>query len=185
MEQADGTEHQTYPSDHLAHHSAGYAMGQQQQVAQPCTKRTKRKTKPMQRKSFLRSWCATVVLAVLALCVSIALAGTPGRHYRVAVLSPGLPFNLALEGLREGLAQLGYHEGKDIVFLIEDAQGEVANLSSRAAKTVAAKPDVIFAVGTAATAAAKQATTTLPIVFAFVGDPLRSGLVASYASSTE
>jgi putative ABC transport system substrate-binding protein len=48
---------------------------------------------------------------------------------------------------------------------------------------VVAKPDVIFTIGTAPSAAAKQATTTLPIVFAFVADPLRSGLVVSYASS--
>jgi putative tryptophan/tyrosine transport system substrate-binding protein len=102
---------------------------------------------------------------------------------RVAVLTPGLPFSLALEGLREGLAQLGYHEGKDLAFLIEDTHGDVANLASRTARLVAAQPDVMFTIGTAPTTAAKHATTTLPIVFVFVGDPLRSGLIASYASS--
>src|SRR5207253_1377250 len=100
----------------------------------------KRKTKPMRQNRFLRSWCAAIVLAVSA--VSIALAGAPARPYRVAVLIPGLPYNNALEGLREGLTQLGYHEGQDIAFLVEDAQGEVASLASRAAKIVAAKPDV-------------------------------------------
>src|SRR5205807_513985 len=57
------------------------------------------------------------------------------------------------------------------------------SLASRAAKIVEAKPDIIFTVSTAPTAAAKQTTTTVPIVFAFVADPLRSGFVASYASS--
>jgi hypothetical protein len=75
----------------------------------------------------LRVWSGTVVLAVWSLCASIALAGAPAPPYRVAVLTPGLPFNLALEGLREGLTQLGYHEGKDLTFLVEDAQGEVAS----------------------------------------------------------
>src|SRR5262249_10269073 len=132
--------------------------------------RQRMKTKPIWWNRFLKLWFAAVVLAMSA--VSIALAVAPGRPYRVAVLTPGLPFNLALEGLREGLMQLGYHEGKDITFLVEDAQGEVASLASRAAKIVEAKPHAIFTIGTVATAIAKQATTTLPIVFTFVGDPL-------------
>jgi len=90
---------------------------------------------------------------------------------------------LALEGLREGLTQLGYHEGNNLAFMVEDVQGKVASLASDAAKIVEAKPDLIFTIGTAATAAAKQATTTLPILFTFVADPLRSGLITSYASS--
>jgi putative ABC transport system substrate-binding protein len=67
--------------------------------------------------------------------------------------------------------------------MVEDVQGKVASLASDAAKIVEAKPDLIFTIGTAATAAAKQATTTLPILFTFVADPLRSGLITSYASS--
>ncbi len=131
----------------------------------------------------LSAWSGTVALTIWLLCVGVALAGAPARPYRVAVLLPGLTFSPALEGFREGLAQLGYHEEKDIAFMVEDAQGEVASLASRAARLVEAKPDVIFTVSTAPTARAKQATTTVPIVFAFVADPLRSGLIASYASS--
>ncbi len=141
------------------------------------------KTKRVRENRFLRAGFAAVVLAVSALCVSVALAGTPGRHYRVAVLTLGGPYYVALEGLREGLAQLGYHEGQDISFMVEDVQGEVDILTDRAARIAEAKPDLIFTIGTVATAAMKQATTTLPIVFTFVADPLRSGLIASYASS--
>jgi putative tryptophan/tyrosine transport system substrate-binding protein len=137
----------------------------------------------MQQNRSLKLWFVVVALAVWALHVGVSLAGTPARHYRVAVLTPGLAFSPALEGLREGFAQFGYYEGKDITFMIEDVQGEVTSLAGRAASIVEAKPDVIVTIGTAATATVKQATTTIPIVFAFVGDPLRSGLVASYASS--
>jgi len=101
----------------------------------------------------------------------------------VAVLLPRLTFNLALEGLREGLAQLGYQEGKNLTIMVEDAQGDVASMANRAVSLVETKPDVLFTVTTASTIAAKQATTTIPIVFAAVGDPLRSGIIASYASS--
>jgi putative tryptophan/tyrosine transport system substrate-binding protein len=129
----------------------------------------------------LRLW--VVLLEASVILIGLPGVGAQGRQFRVAVLTPGGAFSPALEGIREGVAQLGYQEGKNIVFMVEDAQGEVASLAKRAAKIVEAKPDVIFTISTAPTAAAKQATTTIPIVFAFVADPLRSGLIASYASS--
>jgi putative tryptophan/tyrosine transport system substrate-binding protein len=124
-----------------------------------------------------------VLLAASTLLVGVPGVGAQGRQFRVAVLTPGGAFSPALEGFREGAAQLGYHEGENIAFMVEDAQGDVPSLASRAESIVAAKPDIVFTISTAPTAAAKQATTTVPIVFAFVADPLRSGLIASYASS--
>jgi putative tryptophan/tyrosine transport system substrate-binding protein len=127
-------------------------------------------------------------LWVMLLGASVILIGLPGigaqgRQFRVAVLTPGGAFSPALEGFREGVAQFGYQEGKNLTIMVEDAQGEVASLADRAAHLVEAKPDVMFTITTAPTIAAKQATTTIPIVFASVADPLRSGLIASYASS--
>jgi putative tryptophan/tyrosine transport system substrate-binding protein len=140
-------------------------------------------TKSGQRHGDLRLWCGAVLLAIWIVLGGRGPVEAQSPHYRVAVLIPRLTFNLALEGLREGLAQLGYQEGKNLTFMVEDAQGEVASLTNRAARLIEAKPDVIFTITTAPTIAAKQATTTIPIVFAFVADPLRSGLIASYASS--
>jgi putative tryptophan/tyrosine transport system substrate-binding protein len=123
-------------------------------------------------------------LLVVWLVLTGAAAVAPrSTYYRIGVLTPGGTFNLALGGLREGLTQLGYQEGKDVAFVVEDAQGEVASLADRAARIVAAQPDTIFTMASAPTAAAKQATSTIPIIFAFVADPLRLGLVSSYASS--
>ena len=137
----------------------------------------------MRRNRFLRSWFAAVVLAVLALCVSAALAGDQARHYQVAVFTNGLTASPVLEGLQEGLAQLGYVEGKNVTLTIENTHGAVSNLAQRAVRLTTAKPDVLVTVGTIHTTAARQATDHVPIVFTYVGDPLRSGLVASYASS--
>jgi putative ABC transport system substrate-binding protein len=109
--------------------------------------------------------------------------GVPPRPYRVAVLTTGAITVPIMEGVRDGLAQLGYSEGNAITFTVEDTHGEVVNLDHQLASILAAKPDVLFTIGTATTVAAKHATTTVPIVFTFVGDPVRSGLVASYASS--
>ena len=135
------------------------------------------------RHGYHKAMVGIVLLASCLLFVGAPCIGSQSTGYRIAVLTTGLSSSLVLEGLREGLAQLGYHEGKNITVMVEDVQGEVASLAGRAAKIVQAKPDLIFSIGTAPTITAKQATTTLPIVFAFVGDPIRSGLVASYASS--
>jgi putative tryptophan/tyrosine transport system substrate-binding protein len=141
------------------------------------------KSNTRQRHGYQQLGLWVVLLAASALFVGLPGVGAQGRQFRVGVLTPGLAFSPALGGLREGLAQLGYQEGKNLTFMVEDAQGEVASLANRATSIVEAKPDVIFTISTAPTIAAKQATTTIPIVFVFVADPLRSGLVASYASS--
>ena len=137
----------------------------------------------MRQSRFLSSWFGVVLLTVWALCLGVALADAPARHYQVAVFTNGLTASPVLEGLQEGLAQLGYVEGKNVTLIVEDTHGAVPDLAQRAVRLATAKPDVIVTVGTIHTTAAQQATDTVPIVFTYVGDPLRSGLVASYASS--
>src|SRR5438093_7730286 len=131
----------------------------------------------------LSAWFGAVVLAVSILCVSISLAGAPARHYQVAVFTNGLTASPVLEGLQEGLAQLGYVEGQNLTLVVDDTHGAVPDLAQRAARLAATNPDVLVTVGTIHTTAARQATDRVPIVFTYVGDPLRSALVASYASS--
>src|SRR5262245_14662217 len=140
-------------------------------------------TQRMRRHRRLRSWFGVVVLAVAVLGVGVSLAGAQARHYRVAVFTPNLSFTPVLEGLQEGLVQLGYVEGKNITFVVEDTQGAVPDLAQRAARLVAAHPDVCVTMETSHTKAVKQATSSIPIVFTRIGDPLHSGLIASYASS--
>jgi putative tryptophan/tyrosine transport system substrate-binding protein len=135
-----------------------------------------------QRHGYRRLGLWVVLLAVSAPLVGVAGVWAQGHQFRAAVLTPGPIAASAMDGFREGLAQLDYTEGKTIAYMIEDAQGELASLANRAAKIAEAKPDVMFTVGTTPTAVAKQATTTVPIVFTLVADPLRSGFIASYAS---
>src|SRR2546427_2405335 len=139
--------------------------------------------KRMRHSRYLRSGFGAVVLSVSAFCIGVALADAPARHYQVAVFTNGLTASPVLAGLQEGLAQLGYVEGKNITFLVEDTHGTVPDLAQRVAGLAAAGPDVLVTVTTGYAMAAKQATTSVPIVFTWVGDPLHAGLIASYASS--
>jgi len=86
------------------------------------------------------------------------------------------------EAFFQGLRDLGYVDGRNLVIEYRDAAGKTERFPTLAAELVALKPDVIVTVGgTLAAQAAKQATTTVPIVFASVGDPVAEGLVTSLA----
>jgi putative ABC transport system substrate-binding protein len=123
-------------------------------------------TKRRQHDGWARPGCGAMLLVLWVLLGGGFPVAAQSPRHRVAVLTPGGAFSPVLEGFRAGLAQLGYQEGKDIALVVDDAQGDVASLASRAAQIVAAKPDLMFTVSTAPTAAAQQATTTVPIVFA-------------------
>ena len=85
------------------------------------------------------------------------------------------------EAFRQGLRDLGYVEGRNLVIEDRDAEGKRERLPALAAELVALKVDVIVASGTPAALATKQATRSLPIVFTAVGDPVTSRLVTSLA----
>jgi putative tryptophan/tyrosine transport system substrate-binding protein len=85
------------------------------------------------------------------------------------------------EAVRQGLRDLGYVEGRNVVIEYRDAEGKLERLPALAAELVALKVDVIVTASTAAALAAKQATRTLPIVFAVAADPVTDGLVTSLA----
>ena len=85
------------------------------------------------------------------------------------------------EAFRQGLRDLGYVEGRNLVIEYRDAEGTLERLPALAAELVALKVDVILAASTPQALAAKQATGTLPIVFAAADDAVGSGLVTSLA----
>src|SRR5438552_3693446 len=124
------------------------------------------------------------VLALLALGATpfAAEAQQAAKIARIGYLSPNLGVNTNLpEAFRQGLRDLGYIEGHNIVIEYRDAEGKVERLPALAAELVALKVDVIVASGTLAALAAKEATRTLPLEFSPAGDPVGSGLVTSLA----
>src|SRR5262245_64639975 len=85
------------------------------------------------------------------------------------------------EAFRQGLRDLGYVVGRDVVIEYRDAEGKLERFPALAAELVALKVDVIVTGNTPAALAAKQATRTIPIVFAGTADPVTSGLVSGLA----
>ena len=86
-----------------------------------------------------------------------------------------------IEAFRQGLRELGYVEGQNIVIEYRSAGGVADRFPNLAAELVQLKVDVIVVTGTPATQAAKNATKTIPIVMKNVTDPVGTGLVASLA----
>jgi putative ABC transport system substrate-binding protein len=81
--------------------------------------------------------------------------------------------------VRQGLADLGYVEGKDIIFEQRGGDGTSEGLAASASDLVSLKVDIIVAIATPAARAAQRATATIPIVVGSVGAPVQDGLVAS------
>ena len=82
---------------------------------------------------------------------------------------------------RIGLRELGYIEGRNIALEYRSAEGRPEHLAAAASELAGLPVDIIATYGTPASQAAKRATATIPIVMVSIGDPVRSGLVASFA----
>jgi putative ABC transport system substrate-binding protein len=123
----------------------------------------------------------TRLFAVIIFLLSTAPAGAQPRPARVGVLVPELGRSQlqSIKGVREGLKQLGFVEGKSFILETRDAKGDRGNLRPSAGELVAQKVDVLLTTGTRATQLAKEATREIPIVFIHPADPVSLGLVES------
>ncbi|HEV2053652.1 MAG TPA: ABC transporter substrate-binding protein [Methylomirabilota bacterium] len=131
----------------------------------------------MERRTFMAMLTGGIVVAPFA-----AEAQQAAKVPRIGWLAVNLAPNPHLrEAFRQGLRDLGYVEGRNLVIEYRDAEGKLERLPALAAELVALKVDVIVAPNTVAALAATQATRTLPIVFASAGDPVTSGFVTSLA----
>ena len=131
---------------------------------------------------------ATALLATLVLGLLVASlcseAQPPTKVYRIGFLSPGSPRpdrDPPVDAFRQGLRELGYVEGQNLVIAYRGAEGQDARLPDLAAELTRLQVEVIVAVGTQATRAAQQATRTIPTVMTGTNDPVGQGLVASLA----
>jgi len=126
-----------------------------------------------------RVFLATVGSLVLAR----QSAAQPARIWRIGYLWPSTSQDRTpyLQGFRDGLQALGYAEGKNVLIEYRTAEGDQERLPALAQELVDLRLDVIVTPATSAARAAQQATTSIPIVFVGVSDPVGSGLVHSFS----
>jgi ABC-type uncharacterized transport system substrate-binding protein len=131
-----------------------------------------------------RKWVGLfAIIVALMVCGVKAQAQQPTKVPRVGFLTANDFSALAarIEALRQGLRELGYVEGKNIVIEYRYAEGKLDRLPALAAELVRLKVDIIVSAGPQSTRAVKEATVTIPIVMAFDFDPVGNGFVASLA----
>src|SRR5437870_3944494 len=134
-------------------------------------------------------WCSaigcivTLILSLLTVPPA-ADAQQPAKIPRVGWLSDGIGAGARShlhEAFLHGLRDLGYVEAENLIMERRDAEGQLERLPELAAQLVGLKVDVIVTWSVPGTRAAQRATSTIPIVMAQAGDPVRTGLVASLA----
>lgn len=124
-------------------------------------------------------------LLLVLLVTGSAAHGQPaaGKTYRIGFLGTTSPksHGAFLDAFRQGLRERGYVEGKNLTIEYRWAENDYARLPALAAELVRLKVDLILTHGSPGSRAAKEATTTIPIVIAIVGDAVATGLVQSLA----
>ena len=123
----------------------------------------------------------------LRACLMLALLVLPfageaqhARLFRVGVLLHGGPYAAAVDGLRDGLEELGLKEGQHHILDVREGKGDLKAIEASARSLEAAKVDLIYSVTTSVTLAAKRATRSVPIVFFAGTDPVSVGLIESF-----
>jgi len=122
-----------------------------------------------------------MLAACLAMPALPARAQPAEKVARIGYLAPHSPQTWQVDVLRQGLRDLGWAEGRNLIIDYRSAEGRFDRLPALAAELAALKVQVIVAVATVPALAAKRASDTIPIVFTHVSDPVGSGIVSSLA----
>jgi putative ABC transport system substrate-binding protein len=125
-------------------------------------------------------WVEVFAIALtFALGAAVAQAQQPKIH-RIGVILPGGPISATIDGLRQGLNDLGLQEGKHYTLTIKDTQGD-AKAAEEAAKIFEQeKVSLIYAIASSVIKAVKEATQSVPIVFTIGSDPVEIKLVDDF-----
>ena len=120
-------------------------------------------------------------MSLAAVVPLVAWAQTMPKVPRIGMISEFSPSHPFVAAFRQGLRDVGYTEGRNIVVEYRHAHGVIDRVSEFAAELVRLRVEILVVGGTKSAQLANAQTTTIPIVFATSGDPVTSGLVASLA----
>lgn len=123
----------------------------------------------------------SAIVGLLLLPLPVHGASKP---YRVGIMLPGDLWASSVDGFKEGMKGLGYVEGRDVVYLFENAKGDKKKVDEVTRKFAAEKVDVIFTITNTALKIVAQATkgSKVPVVFGSASGPVESGIIPAYAT---
>ena len=120
-------------------------------------------------------------LLITVLLITDLVAAQQTKVFRVGVIHQGGPYKAVVNGLQDGLRQLGLEGGKQFSLNIRDSKGDLKAVEEAARVFEKDRVNLIFVVTTSAVTPVKQVTSQIPIVFAVGSDPVASGFVQSFA----
>ena len=133
------------------------------------------------------------IVAILSLIVLVAIATTfyfaflrqpaEKENFVVGIVSYGGAHEEAIEGLKDGMTELGYEEGKDISYIIVNAEGSLDKVREAAVGFLEAGADAVYSITTPITQEVMKSVSDRPVVFNIVGDPVGAGIAQSWQSS--
>jgi putative tryptophan/tyrosine transport system substrate-binding protein len=118
--------------------------------------------------------------AALLLGVGLPVQAQQSKINRIGILFPGGPLSETIDGLRKGLKELGFEEGKQFTLTIRDTRGDAKATADAARTFEQEKVNLIYAIASTVITAAKGATENVPIVFSIGSDPVALGLVNDF-----
>ncbi len=127
-----------------------------------------------------RKWLGLSVIASVLVMAGPAALAQQSKVYRIGAIHQGGPYTAVLDGLRDGLKQLGLEEGKRFVLEIRETKGDIKVAEEAAKNFERERINLIYAIVSSVVTAVKHVTSQVPIVFAVGSDPVASGLVQSY-----
>ena len=119
------------------------------------------------------------ILMLALLAAPLAINAQSARVYRIGVVLFGGQYSTAIDGLRDGLKELGLEEGKQLILHVRDLKGDLKSVEEAARSLEREKVDLIYSVASSVTVPVKRATQRVPIVFYVGRDPAGIGLVES------
>jgi len=128
--------------------------------------------------------CAGVVALLLSFLLIPLAAGARSKPYHIGIVLPGEQWMSGVHGLQEGLQGLGYVEGRDLHYFIENAAGDKTKIAEGTRKLVAQKVDLVFTITNTALKIVAQVTSPAktPVVFGSASGPVESGIIPAYAT---
>src|SRR4051812_38171617 len=133
----------------------------------------------MRRRKFITFFSVAVAFPFAAwLGTSLALTKEPPK---IIILHSGFPNRTPIHLLLRALSKLGYENDRTAKIVLLGGEGDASRLKTLVAQIVSEKPDVVIAITSPAVVALKEARLSIPVVFAFVPDPIGLGIVESLA----